>query len=141
MGYVQDTIGNNEKIIYTVKFHWLYTLIAFLNLLFLGVLIIGIINFFKMMINKWTTERVLTDLRYIQKTGWIKRDTEEIRISKIEEVDLKQSILGRILGYGSINISGTGSGKITLELIDDPLIFQKNLNNLKSNSSRNLLSS
>ena len=141
MGYVQDTIGNNEKIIYTVKFHWLYTLIAFLNLLFLGVFIIGIINFFKMMINKWTTERVLTDLRYIQKTGWIKRDTEEIRISKIEEVDLKQSILGRILGYGSINISGTGSGKITLELIDDPLIFQKNLNNLKSNSSRNLLSS
>ena len=141
MGYVQDTIGNNEKIIYTVKFHWLYTLIAFLNLLFLGVLIIGIINFFKMMINKWTTERVLTDLRYIQKTGWIKRDTEEIRISKIEEVDLKQSILGRILGYGSINISGTGSGKITLELIDDPLIFQKNLNNLKSNSSRNLQSS
>ncbi len=94
-----------------------------------------------MMINKWTTERVLTDLRYIQKTGWIKRDTEEIRISKIEEVDLKQSILGRILGYGSINISGTGSGKITLELIDDPLIFQKNLNNLKSNSSRNLQSS
>jgi len=141
LGYVQDTIGNNEKIIYTVKFHWLYTLIAFLNLLFLGVFIIGIINFFKMMINKWTTERVLTDLRYIQKTGWIKRDTEEIRISKIEEVDLKQSILGRILGYGSINISGTGSGKITLELIDDPLIFQKNLNNLKSNSSRNLLSS
>ena len=141
MGYVQDTIGNNEKIIYTVKFHWLYTLIAFLNLLFLGVFIIGIINFFKMMINKWTTERILTDLRYIQKTGWIKRDTEEIRISKIEEVDLKQSILGRILGYGSINISGTGSGKITLELIDDPLVFQKNLNNLKSNSSRNLQSS
>ena len=141
MGYVQDTIGDNEKIIYTVKFHWLYTLIAFLNLLFLGVFIIGIINFLQMMISKWTTERVLTDLRYIQKTGWIKRDTEEIRISKIEEIDLKQSILGRILGYGSINISGTGSGKITLELIDDPLIFQKNLNNLKSNASRNLQSS
>ena len=141
MGYVQDTIGDNEKIIYTVKFHWLYTLIAFLNLLFLGVFIIGIINFLQMMISKWTTERVLTDLRYIQKTGWIKRDTEEIRISKIEEVDLKQSILGRILGYGSINISGTGSGEITLKLIDNPLMFQKNLNNLKSKTSRNLQSS
>ena len=138
MGYVQDTIGDNEKIIYTVKFHWLYTLIAFLNLLFLGVFIIGIINFLQMMISKWTTERVLTDLRYIQKTGWIKRDTEEIRISKIEEVDLKQSILGRILGYGSINISGTGSGEITLKLIDNPLMFQKNLNNLKSKTSKNL---
>ena len=132
MGYVQDTIGNNEKIIYTVKFHWIYTLGAFLNLLFLGVFIIGIVKFLKMMINKWTTERVLTDLRYIQKTGWIKRNTEEISISKIEEVDLKQSVLGRLLGYGSINISGTGSGQITLKSIDDPLKFQKNLNNLKA---------
>ena len=133
MGYVQDTIGNNEKIIYVVHYHWIYGLTAFFNLLFLGFFIIGIINFLKMMIHKWTTERVLTDLRYIQKTGWIKRDTEEISISKIEEVDLKQSILGRILGYGSITISGTGSGQIILKSIDDPLIFQKNLNNLKSN--------
>ena len=133
MGYVQDTIGNNEKIIYVVQYHWIYSLTAFFNLLFLGIFIIGIINFLKMMINKWTTERVLTDLRYIQKTGWIKRDTEEISISKIEEVDLKQSILGRILGYGSITISGTGSGQIILKSIDHPLIFQKNLNNLKSN--------
>ncbi len=133
MGYVQDTIGNNEKIIYVVQYHWIYSLTAFFNLLFLGFFIIGIINFLKMMIHKWTTERVLTDLRYIQKTGWIKRDTEEISISKIEEVDLKQSILGRILGYGSITISGTGSGQIILKSIDDPLIFQKNLNNLKSN--------
>ena len=133
MGYVQDTIGNNEKIIYTVKFHWMYTLVAFLNLLFLGIFIIGIIKFLRMIINKWTTERVLTNLRYIQKTGWIKRNTEEISISKIEEVDLKQSVLGRLLGYGSINISGTGSGQITLKSIDDPLMFQKNLNNLKAN--------
>ena len=71
----------------------------------------------------------------------IKNEIDHNSSEKIEEVDLKQSILGRILGYGSINISGTGSGKITLELIDDPLIFQKNLNNLKSNASRNLQSS
>ena len=135
MGYVQDTIGNNEKIIYVVQYHWVYSLTAFFNLFFLGIFIIGIINFFKMIINKWTTERVLTNLRYIQKTGWIKRNTEDISISKIEEVDLKQSILGRILGYGSIIISGTGSGQIILKSINDPLIFQKNLNNLKSNIS------
>ena len=43
MGYVEDTIGTNEKIVYTVKFHWIYTFSAFLYLLFLGVFIIGII--------------------------------------------------------------------------------------------------
>ena len=131
MGYVEDTIGTNEKIVYAVKFHWIYTFSAFLYLLFLGVFIIGIIIFIKMMINKWTTERALTNTRYIQKTGWIARNTEEISINKIEEVDLKQSILGRILDYGSVSISGTGSGNILLKSIDSPLTFQKHLNNLR----------
>ena len=134
MGYVDETIGANEKIVYIVKFHWVYTFSALLYLLFFGIIIIGIIIFFKMMINKWTTERVLTNSRYIQKTGWIARNIEEISIYKIEEVDLSQTILGRVLGYGSISISGTGSGNIILNSIDDPLLFQKNLNNLRFNN-------
>jgi len=134
MGYVDETIGANEKIVYIVKFHWVYTFSALLYLLFFGIIIIGIIIFFKMMINKWTTERVLTNSRYIQKTGWIARNTEEISIYKIEEVDLSQTIFGRVLGYGSISISGTGSGNIILNSIDDPLLFQKNLNNLRFNN-------
>ncbi len=134
MGYVEDTISDDEKIVYVVKFHWIYTFIAFLYLIFLGLFIIGVFIFLKMMINKWTTERALTNTRYIQKIGWIARNTEEIGINKIEEVDLKQSILGRILGYGSISISGTGSGHILLKSIDAPLLFQKNLNDLRFNN-------
>ena len=135
LGYIEDTISDDEKIVYVVQFHWIYTFIAFLYLIFLGLLLIGVFIFIKMMINKWTTERALTNTRYIQKIGWIARNTEEIGISKIEEVDLQQSILGRILGYGSISISGTGSGHILLKDIDAPLLFQKNLNDLRFNNS------
>ena len=135
MGYIEDTISDNEKIVYVVQFHWIYTFIAFLYLIFLGLLLIGIFIFIKMMINKWTTERALTNTRYIQKIGWISRNTEEIGINKIEEIDLTQSILGRILGYGSISISGTGSGHILLKDIDAPLSFQKSLNDLRFNNS------
>ena len=131
MGYIEDTISDDEKIVYVVQFHWIYTFIAFLYLIFLGLLLIGIFIFIKMMINKWTTERALTNTRYIQKIGWISRNTEEIGINKIEEVDLTQSILGRILGYGSISISGTGAGHILLKNIDEPLSFQKKLNDLR----------
>jgi uncharacterized membrane protein YdbT with pleckstrin-like domain len=131
MSYVQSTIGKDEKVIYNIYYHWSYVILAYLYLIVFGVLIIGIILFFKMMINKWTTERVLTNKRYIQKTGWISRKTEEISINKIEEVEMFQSILGRILNYGSVNISGTGIGKIKLSLIDDPLTFQKNLNDVR----------
>ena len=117
MSYVDKTIGKNETIIYRVQFHWTFTFLAFLNLLLLGVFIIGIYYFIKMMINKWTTERVLTNERYIQKIGWISRDTEEMSLDRIEEVNLNQSLLGRILGFGTVEISGTGSGKITLRYI------------------------
>ena len=44
-----------------------------------------------MMINKWTTERFLTNIKYTQKIGWIPK--------RIEEVDLNQSIIGYLLGY------------------------------------------
>ena len=131
MSYVQSTIGKDEKIIYYINYHWVYVALAYFYLIIFGVFIVGVILFFRMMINKWTTERVLTNKRYIQKTGWISRKTEEISVHKIEEVEFNQSILGRVLNYGSVLISGTGVGKIKLNLIDDPLIFQKKLNNVR----------
>ena len=131
MSYVQSTIGKDEKIIYYINYHWAYVALAYFYLIIFGVFIVGVILFFRMMINKWTTERVLTNKRYIQKTGWISRKTEEISVHKIEEVEFNQSILGRVLNYGSVLISGTGVGKIKLNLIDDPLIFQKKLNNVR----------
>jgi len=131
MGYVENTLGSGEIIEFEIKFHWLYTVIAYLALIILGVVGIGIIIWLTMMIKKWTTERVLTSSRFIKKTGWIRRNTEEIRIDRMEEVNLNQTILGRIFGYGNVAISGMGIGKINLKMIDDPLDFQRKLNDLK----------
>ena len=94
--------------------------------------VIGLVIFLYMMIKKWTTERVLTDIRFIQKTGWIVRHTEEIRIDRMEEVNLDQSLFGRILDYGDVQIAGVGTGEIKLKMIDSPIEFQKKLNDLKA---------
>ena len=131
MSYIEKTLGNNEKILYRVNYHWLWTAIAVLSLIFLGVFIIGIIIFLYMMIKKWTTERCITNFRLIQKTGWIARDTQEMRIDRMEEINLKQTVIDRIFGSGSIVITGVGKGEIKLKFIDEPLVFQKKLNNLK----------
>jgi uncharacterized membrane protein YdbT with pleckstrin-like domain len=135
MGYVEDTLGGGETIEYDVSFHWLWTFGAYTMLVVLGWAVIGLIVFLKMMIRKWTTERVLTNIRFIQKTGWIVRHTEEIRIDRMEEVNLDQSLLGRILDYGDIKISGVGAGEIKLTMIDSPIEFQKKLNDLKAKFS------
>ena len=131
MSYIEKTLGENEKILYQVNYHWLYTAIAILSLIFLGVFIIGIFIFLFMMIQKWTTERCITNFRLIQKTGWIARNTEEMRIDRMEEINLKQTVIDRIFGSGSIVITGVGKGEIKLKFIDEPLVFQKKLNNLK----------
>ena len=135
MGYVEDTLGGGETIEYEVSFHWLWTFSAYTMLVVLGWVVIGLIVFLYMMIKKWTTERVLTNIRFIQKTGWIVRHTEEIRLDRMEEVNLDQSLLGRILDYGDIKISGVGAGEIKLKMIDSPIDFQKKLNDLKAKFS------
>ena len=161
MGYVEDTLGSGETIEYDVSFHWLWTFSAYTIFVIMGaaalalylllnqmtsieeiepmiriipsllLALIGLVIFFYMMIKKWTTERVLTDIRFIQKTGWIVRHTEEIRIDRMEEVNLDQSIFGRILDYGDVQIAGVGTGEIILKMIDSPIEFQKKLNDLK----------
>ena len=134
--YVEKTLGEGEEVLYRVNFHWLYTFLAILLLICLGWIIIGIILFFYMMINKWTTERVLTQFRFIKKTGWIMRKTEEIQIKRMEEINLDQSILQRIFDAGNVSIAGMGTGNIKMKWIDEPLSFQKTLNDLKVKESQ-----
>ena len=123
--YVEKTLGQGEKIVFKVTFHWLFTALAYFYLITLGWIFVGIFLFFKMMIYKWTTEQVLTEHRFIKKIGWIMRKTEEMRIDRMEEVNLHQSVIQRIFDTGNIVITGTGTSDIKMDWIDQPLIFQR----------------
>jgi uncharacterized membrane protein YdbT with pleckstrin-like domain len=48
-----------------------------------------------------------------------------MNLSKIESVNVDQGILGRILGYGTIRIIGTGGTKEAFPKILNPLEFRK----------------
>jgi len=132
MKFIRSTLPDNETIEMEVYFHWTHTLVAWLYLLVLGWLIIGIFLFISMYLEKWTTERALTNRRLILKRGFIRRKTEEISFNRIEEVNLSQSILQRILGSGDIRVTGTGAGEVVLKNIDDPLDVQKKVNELRN---------
>ena len=124
MKFIESTLPDNETIEMEISFHWTHTLVAWLYLLVLGWLIIGVFLFISMYLEKWTTERALTNRRLILKRGFIRRKTEEISFNRVEEVNLSQSILQRILGSGDIKVTGTGAGEIMLKNIDDPLEVQ-----------------
>lgn len=77
--------------------------------------IVGLLLLFAVFIFIWpfiarnSTELVITDKRLISKYGVISTQSIEIRFEKIESVRVMQGLVGRILNYGDIVVTGTGS--------------------------------
>jgi len=71
------------------------------------------------------TELAVTSRRVIAKFGFIKRTTIELNHSKVESFHVEQGILGRIFGFGTLHINGTGGGITPVPGIADPLGFRR----------------
>ena len=156
MSYIERSLGQGEQIVTRARFHWLYNLKAWLALLVpltllvavmvyademvreglaifaVALLVAGIVVFFTMMIHKWTTEIGITSHRLVKKTGFIALKTAEVAIPNIEGVRVKQGVWGRIFGYGSLRIEGTGDDSVDIPNIDDPVGFRRAIETAKS---------
>ena len=131
MSYIQNSLGDGETIIARAHFSWLYSLLAWLALIFLGIFLMGIFIFISMMVRKWTTEIGVTSHRFVEKKGLFSLRTNEIALPNIEGVRVTQSFWGRIFGYGHIRIEGTGVDAIELPTIADPVGFRRALETAK----------
>jgi uncharacterized membrane protein YdbT with pleckstrin-like domain len=70
------------------------------------------------------TEIAVTNIRVIYRKGLITRQTSEMNMDKIESVNVGQSIAGRLLGYGTVHVRGTGEGIERLHHIADPIALR-----------------
>lgn len=113
--YINNNLIRDERVELETSYHW----IIFFSLRSLFTLFIA------PAIDKWTDEFAITNKRVIIKTGLISRKTFEMNHSKIESVNVDQSILGRILGYGTITIVGSGGTREVFPNISKPLAFRK----------------
>jgi membrane protein YdbS with pleckstrin-like domain len=86
--------------------------------------VLGLLLLLKAWINRMATEIVVTDRRVILNRGLLRRHTMEMNMSRIEMVDVKQSLWGRIWGYGTVEIHGTGADIEPLEGIGSPLLIR-----------------
>jgi uncharacterized membrane protein YdbT with pleckstrin-like domain len=96
-------------------------------MLVLGTLVfvtVGVLLAIAAWLKRFGTEIAVTNRRVIYKTGLIRRHTTEINMDKIESVDVDQSVLGRLFGYGTVTIRGTGEAVEPLRDIADPIDFR-----------------
>ncbi len=146
MSYLQQVLQPGESVRFRTNVHWFVYLPAIAALmiglslggwyywndqyslvLLLGALVFGtagVLLAIAAWLKRFGTEIAVTDRRVIYKTGLIRRHTTEINMDKIESVDVDQSVLGRMFGYGTVTIRGTGEAVEPLRDIADPIAFR-----------------
>ena len=149
MRYVRRVLQPGETIVYATRLHWIIFCRAVLLLIICLVLagaasyatdnqnlslalviaavifaLLALSSAFWALIPWATTELAVTDRRVIYKTGLIARHTVEINRRQVESVDVDQSILGCVIGFGTIIVRGTGGSLEPMRRIDNPLTFR-----------------
>lgn len=116
----------DERVIYTGSISlWSLTSLIVLGFLFVGLFGLGLVFWIAAYIRYKTTELAFTNKRVIAKFGFISRKTVELNISKVESIQVNQGILGRILNFGTLVISGAGNPQAPIPGISNPMAFRR----------------
>jgi len=129
MGYIETTLTGDEKIEYMFSYHWIKWILPIILCITVFLIPIGVF----LLLRIYFTEQGVTSMRGIKKVGIIGRKTEELLISKVETVEMKQGVFGRILGYGNVQLTGTGTSNLVFSNVSDPMDVKKNLESLINN--------
>ena len=71
------------------------------------------------------TEMAVTSKRVLIKTGLASRRTLDLMLSRVESIGVEETVVGRILGYGSVIVRGTGGTPEAFFLIAHPQEFRR----------------
>ena len=117
MAYIDESLSAGEEITGLFEQHWVVRIPMVLWLLLVITFPLAIYEYLRVR----HTELGVTNKRVISKTGIISRKSEEMKLTSIETVEIDQSILSRMLGYGNIKVSGRGYSDVLFRNVDDPM--------------------
>ena len=135
---MRTVLKSDEKILLIIRQHWIRLLLPFFAWLVATVLLIwlaGAPGFVTALIaalypmyeylswknNLWC----VTNLRVVDESGFFTRYSKESPLDKINNVEYDQSIIGRIFGYGNVDIQTAAElGETTYELIHHPKLLK-----------------
>ena len=73
------------------------------------------------------TEMAVTNKRVLIKTGMGSRRTLDLMLSRVESIGVEESFWGRMLGFGSVIVRGTGGTPESFVMISHPQEFRRNV--------------
>jgi membrane protein YdbS with pleckstrin-like domain len=100
----------------------------------IAVLISGFLDYLR-----WSTEQyVVTDRRVIQVRGLLNKRVTDSSLEKINDVELRQTLIGRIFNFGTVSIltASGDEGVNVMDRIGAPLDFKKAMLEAKYNHDR-----
>lgn len=125
MSYIDDSLVPGETVLHRARVSWW----SQAGLVVLGILLLVVVVGLFFLVAAWikvhSTELAITNRRVIAKFGFIKRDTVEINLEKVEALRVEQGFWGRILNFGTILMTGTGGSIEPIPNIADPLVFRR----------------
>ena len=146
MSYVEKNLIPGETLIYETGVHWSVLFWPFVAVLVLGAggvvfffwqdftgriemgtLLLGFALVFAIfsVMKRNATEIAVTNKRVIIKTGMAARRSLEIMLQKVESIGIDETMWGRMLGYGSVVIHGTGGTPEPFHKIAHPSEFRQ----------------
>jgi uncharacterized membrane protein YdbT with pleckstrin-like domain len=149
VGYIEKNLVPGEQIIYKTSYHWIVMIGSLIisllcdaggiYLIYYGttmknnrdalngytiagivVVILGLIVLMQGIIRKNSTEVAVTNKRVLIKTGIASRRSVEVLLSKVESIGVEEPMWGRMLGYGTVIVRGTGGTNETFDCINHP---------------------
>jgi uncharacterized membrane protein YdbT with pleckstrin-like domain len=154
MGYVESNLVPGEVLIYQTRLHWIVMLghiVLACVLAIAGALLIyyarthsgfsidtahivqyagaafifgAIVALLLGMVRRNATEMAVTNRRVIIKVGLLTRKTIEMLLNKIETIEVRETLIGRLMGYGTIIVIGTGGTPEPFHRLAHPTQFR-----------------
>jgi uncharacterized membrane protein YdbT with pleckstrin-like domain len=148
MSYLDDHLLDGERIVYRARLHWTIfatSLIVVLLGVALAILLgiyqpeywylgaalagLGLLLAIPPAINFFSSEFAVTNKRVLSKLGFIERESDETLLGKVEAIGVDQGIVARMLGFGTVTITGTGGTEESFSQISKPLEFRRQIQN------------
>ena len=148
MGYIEDLLGRNERIVFATRQHWVRILLSIFGGAALTAVILGLTFALSLFLFPWSLllllalvyplwhltatalfwynrRYIITNRRVIEMRGVFNKVMGDSSLEKVTDVVLEQSAMGRLFGFGDVEIlTASDVGVSLLKTIANPIGFK-----------------